>query len=190
MERAIRLEHLGMPHGDGVAAPPADPESDPTGDVLATVERPSPVTTRRPVDRQRGDDADRRCSPGLDASDVEWHDRDARPAPVVEARAVPVGTALPEVGRAPVVEVGGSDLPGRRPPILIGGDHDPTAIGAVDLELSDEPDLLAVVASLVPRLPAEAASIPSVAEDRPDRIRPRGQERRDVVRVGEEAVAV
>ena len=38
VQAAVRLQHLGVPHGHGVAGPAADGEPDDTGDVLAGVE--------------------------------------------------------------------------------------------------------------------------------------------------------
>ncbi len=53
-----------------------------------------------------------------------------------------------------------------------------------------QPDLVAVVAAFVPRLPAETAAVPAVAEHRPDRVDAGPQQCRHVVGVGEQPVAV
>ena len=118
MERAVRLEHLGVADGRlGRRAAP-DPEPDVAGDVLAAVERPSPVPRARPVDRQRGDDPDRRRAvrgsmPPTSNGTIATL---AQPAASKPGSSQPGGA---RAGRscAAVVEVGRSDLAGRRLPV-------------------------------------------------------------------------
>ena len=109
VQAAVRLQHLGVPHGDGVAGLAADGEPDDAGDVLAGVEQ----RRRRPgrAERSAGerlDDPDGRRHLRLQDGRVEGHDGRRRPAGVVEARLVPAVLAAPQVDRAAVVQVGAS----------------------------------------------------------------------------------
>ena len=89
----------------------------------------------------------------------------AQPA-VVEARPVPAGRRSRRSIVRPVVEVGGriSPVDARQSSSVATTTRLPSA--QLDLELGDQAELVAVVAPLVPGLPAEPASIPAVAEDR------------------------
>ena len=83
---------------------------------------------------------------------------------VVEARRVPAGLRHAQVDRAAVVQVRRADLGGRRPPAPVRRDDQARPVDALDLELGNQPELPAVAASVVRRVPTEPPAVPPVPE--------------------------
>ena len=175
---------------DPVVARPADREPDPARDVLAAIEPPAPLAGRRQTDRQDGDPPDRRRGARLDQARIERDAGRSDPARVIEARQVPAGLRHAQVNRAAVVQVRRADLGRRRPPAPVRRDDQARPVDALDLELGHQPELLAVAAAVVRRVPTKPAAVPPVPEHCADGVPPRRQQARHVVRVGKDAVAI
>ena len=138
VERPVRLQDLGVPDRDDGPPRPANGETDIARDVLPAVEQRPAGSAIEPGGRAHADDPHGRREARLDARDVDLEQPGRRPARGVEARRVPSRPALAKVDRAPVVQVGGSDLARGRAPRLVGRDDRRRAVGEAHLELGDD----------------------------------------------------
>ena len=119
---------------------------------------------------------------GSRTAEVEGHDgrpatRRCRRSP---ARSQPSWRAA-QVDRAAVVVVGRPDLPGGRPPALVRRHDDRAAVGQLDLELGQQPELPPVPAPVVVGVPADPAAVPAVAQDAGEHVVAVGEQVRHVV---------
>ena len=137
-----------------------------------------------------GDPPDRWRGPRLDQAGIERDTGRRDPARVVETRRVPARLRHAQVDGAAVVQVGRADLGGRRPPAPVRRDDQARPIDALDLELGDQPELPAVAAAVVRRIPTEPPAVPPVAEHRADGVPPWREQARHVVGVRQDAVAI
>jgi hypothetical protein len=181
VQAPVRFQHLGVPHGHGVAGTAADGEADDTGHVLTGVEADRAAGRDRALRPERPHHPDGWGHPRLQDRRVDRDDRDRRPARVVEPRPVPARLSVPEVDGAPVVQVGRADLAGRGAPALVGADGDPGTVRQLDLELGEQADLPAVPAAILLPVPAQPAAVPPVAEPAGEHVRAGGEQVGDVV---------
>ncbi len=113
---------------------------------------------------------------------------DRLPRPVVEPGLVPPVDLESGVVGLPLVEVGGEERAGGRPPVFVGGDHVGGAVVVGDLELGEQAEPFAV--DVAQHVPLEEAAPPAVGHDRAEHVLAVGQQRGDVVRVVADPVGV
>ena len=190
MQRAIGVEHLGVSHRDPVAALALDPQTDVSRDVLAAIELDRPIRTHRPFRGQDRHHSHRRGRAWLDQCRVKGHPDHRPPAGRVVARTVTADGASAQVDDAAVIQVGGLDLGRGGQPALIGDEGERGAIGQVDLELGDERDIPPVRAAIATRVPTQAPSVPAITKRAAEDVGAARQQRRDVVRLGQQSLPV
>ena len=187
VDRPIGLEHLRVADLHAVARRSADDESEPAGDVLADVDERVPVAR---LDRRRplADRADAARDAGFDDRRVDVDLPCRRPTGVVEAGGVPADGLGAEIDLHAVVEARRADAAGRRRPLGRRRHAHVRAVGALDVELRERRHLRAELLGAV--LPAEAAAVPAVAEQRAERVLAGAQQLGDIPRAEHDPILV
>ena len=190
VEVASLVEHLGVAENDPRPRRPAHLQTDAADHVLAHVE--DGLAGRGAEDLHRLDLLDRtyRRAGGRDEGVLRrlGHDPHRRPVGVGEAGRAPAGLLEPRVVGLAHVEVGGEDRAGGGPPLVVGPDRLDAPVGVLDAELAQEPQRFTEHVPAV--APGEVAAVPAVAQRGADRVVARAQERRHVVRLVLEPLAV
>ena len=168
VDRAVGVEPLGEPEGDLLARLARDLEPGHAGEVLAHVEHVDARLRLRDRFGPRARRMARTGGPGWAWTSglISAPTTTGVPAGVVEARRVPavqgqprvVGFAHEEVGLEDRAELSPSS-PGR------WRRSSRAAVGVLDVELGQEPRVLAVVVALLAE--ADVAAVPAVGQDRP-----------------------
>ena len=190
---AGRVELLGVEDLDRGSRRCPDLDLGPAREVLSDVVDDDARRRLRPAARRpHAHDADRLVGLGTRHSGGRIHGARRGPGRVVEARLAPSGELAPRVvGLAEVVAVvaggaGGADLPGG-----VGANDVLRSVGVAEVEVETQPRRRAPLGQLPAPVPrARRAVVLPGAELRRDHVLPLRQERRDVVRRVEHALAV
>ena len=144
-------------------------------EMFAAVEPPAPLA----CPRQDGPAGGRSAGPA-ERTSVRT------PKGTLVAASPVIGASVPgsgHAGRLCCRRTGPANLGSRRPPAAVRCDDEAGPVDALDLELGNQPELPAVAATVVRRVPTEPPAVPAVPEHGPHRVAPGRQQASHVVGV-------